>query len=224
MKPLISCIIPTHNGERYLGQAIESLLAQTWQPIEIIVVDDGSTDSSREIAAAFGNPVRVVRQRFANPVMARNYGMTLAAGEFFAFLDQDDLWIPEKLTLQMAALDEEEALDVCVGMVQRFTQASPKDEMTMVGPAVSGYLTVAMLARRRAFARVGALDPAHFYSDSAEWFLRARACGIGVRMLPQTLVYHRDHDSNRSLTHGDCSRNEFLHLLKSKLDRQRGLG
>jgi len=224
MKPLVSCIIPTRNGERYLGQAIESLMAQTWQPIEIIVVDDGSSDRSVAIAAGFGKAVRVASHPVANPVIARNHGMTLATGEFLGFLDQDDLWIPEKLALQMAAFDDDPTLDVCVGMIQRFTQASPQDKMTMVGPAVPGYLSVAMLARRRAFGRVGALDPVYFHSDSAEWFLRARARGIGVRLLPQTLAYHRDHDSNRSLTHGNCARNEFLRLLKSKLDRERGHG
>jgi glycosyltransferase involved in cell wall biosynthesis len=224
MKPLVSCIIPTRNGERYLGQAIESLLAQSWQPIEIIVVDDGSTDRSAEIAAAFGGSVRVASHPVANPVIARNHGMALASADFLGFLDHDDLWIPDKLTLQMAAFDEDPHLDVCVGMVQRFTQASPQDRMIMVGPAVPGYLTVTMLARRRAFERVGALDPANFHSDSAEWFLRARAHGIGVRLLPRTLVYHRDHDRNRSLIHGNRSRNEFLHLLKSKLDRERGHG
>src|SRR5579863_1839677 len=209
MNPLVSCIIPTRNGERYLGQAIESLLAQTWQPIEIIVVDDGSSDRSAEIAAAFGKAVRVASHPVANPVIARNYGMSLAAGAFFGFLDHDDLWIPEKLTLQMAAFDEDPNLDVSVGMIQRFTQASPRDAMTMIGSAVPGYLTIAMLARRQAFERVGALNPTHFHSDSAEWFLRARAHGIKVRLLPQTLVYHRDHDSNQSLTHGNRSRSEF---------------
>lgn len=221
MKPLVTCIMPTRNGERFLGAAIGSLLNQQWRPIEILVVDDGSTDRSAEIAAAFGEPVRVVSHPVANPVLARNYGLGLAAGEFIGFLDHDDLWAPDKLALQMAAFEEDPGLDVCVGMVQRFAQAHPQDEMTMVGPAVPGYLTIAMLARRRAFERVGPLNPVNFHSDSAEWFLRARSCGLGVR-LPQTLVYHRDHETNRSLLRGDTSRAEFLRLLKSKLDRERG--
>jgi glycosyltransferase involved in cell wall biosynthesis len=224
MKPLISCIMPTRNGERFIAAAIESLLKQEWRPIEIVVVDDDSSDRSAEIAAAFGEPVRVVSHPVANPVLARNYGLRLAAGEFFGFLDHDDLWAADKLALQMAAFEEDSALDVCVGMIQRFTQASPQVEMTMVGPAVPGYLTIAMLARRRAFERVGPLNPDNFHSDSAEWFLRARTRGIAVRLLPQTLVYHRDHDSNRSLLRGDTSRAEFLRLLKSKLDQERGRG
>jgi glycosyltransferase involved in cell wall biosynthesis len=224
MKPLISCIMPTRDGERFLAPAIESMLRQTWRPIEILVVDDGSTDRSAAIAAAFGDPVRVVSHPVANPVLARNHGIGLAAGALIAFLDHDDLWIPEKLSLQMAEFERDPALDVSVGMVQRFTQASPEAAMIMTGPAVPGYLTIAMLARRRAFERVGPLNPESFYSDSAEWFLRARARGVAVRMLPRTLVYHRDHDSNRSLTHGDASRQQFLRLLKSKLDRERDRG
>jgi glycosyltransferase involved in cell wall biosynthesis len=221
VKPLISCIVPTRDGELYLAPAIESLLAQSWRPLEIIVVDDGSSDRSAEIARAFGDPVRLVSHPVANPVLARNHGMEVAAGDFFCFLDHDDLCIPEKLALQMAAFEEDPALDVCVGMVQRFSQASLQGEKTMLGTAVPGYLTITMLARRRAFERVGPLNPVNFHSDSAEWFLRARSRGIAVRLLGQTLVYHRDHDANRSLQYGDRSRGEFLRLLKSKLDAER---
>jgi glycosyltransferase involved in cell wall biosynthesis len=216
--------MPTRNGERFLAQSIESLLDQTWRPIEIIVVDDGSTDQSAAIAAAYGDPVRVVSHPVANPVIARNFGMTLARGEFFAFLDHDDLCIPERFALQMAAFDADPALDVCVGMVQRVSENSRLGAIDPVGPPVPGFVTIAMLARRSAFDRVGPLNAANFHSDSAEWFLRARDLGMSVRLLPETLTYHRDHDANRSLTHGDRSRKEFLMLIKSKLDRERGGG
>ena len=222
MNPLISCIMPTRNGERFIGAALESILAQAWRPLEIIVVDDGSTDRSARIAANFGNPVRVVSHPVANPVLARNHGMQLAAGDFFCFIDHDDLYAPDKLDLQMAAFTQSPELDVCVGMVQRFSQAGPVAEKVNLGGPVAGYLTIAMLARRQAFERVGPLNPINFHSDSAEWFLRARDKGVSVRLLPQTLVYHREHSSNRSLTFGDRSRGEFLRLIKSKLDVERG--
>ncbi len=220
MSPLISCIIPTRNGERFLRTAIESVLVQAWRPLEIVVVDDGSSDRSVEIAASFGDPVRVVSHPMANPVRARNYGMQVARGDFFCFLDHDDLYAPDKLSLQMAAFEESPALDVCVGMVQRFRElpGAGRD----LDPPVAGYLTIAMLARSRAFGRVGPLNPDNFHSDSAEWFLRARQLGMSIRLLPQTLVYHRDHDTNRSLTYGDRSRGEFLRLIKSKLNAERG--
>ncbi len=219
MKPLISCIMPTRNGERYIAAALESILAQPWRPLEIIVIDDGSTDRSGEIAAGFGALVRVVRHPVANPVLARNRGMELAAGEFFCFLDHDDLFAPTKLELQMTAFTQAPELDVCVGMIQRFQQSSAGTEP--LGDPVAGYLTIAMLARRQVFERVGPFNPENFHSDSAEWFLRARSFGVSVRLLPEILVYHREHDSNRSLTFGDRSRGEFLRLIKSKLDAER---
>ncbi len=174
MTPLISCIMPTRNGERFIKAALESVLAQAWRPLEIIVVDDGSTDRSAGIAAEFGDPVRVVSHPVANPVLARNHGMQLAAGDFFCFIDHDDLYAPDKLDLQMAAFAQSPELDVCVGMVQRFRHDWPAEEKAYLGAPVAGYLTIAMLAHRRVFERVGPLNPINFHSDSAEWFLRAR--------------------------------------------------
>jgi glycosyltransferase involved in cell wall biosynthesis len=221
MSPLVSCIVPTRNGAKHLGETLRSLVEQTWRPLEVLVVDDGSTDGSAVIAAGFGPPVRVATLRASNPVTARNHGIRCAKGEFLSFLDHDDLYTPDKLALQMAAFEADPALDVCVGMVQRFRQATAEHRQEFVGGPIPGYLTITMLARRRAFDRVGLLDPQNFYSDSAEWFLRARALGIAVRLLDRTLVFHREHAGNRSLTHGDASRRDFLRLIKSKLDRER---
>jgi len=102
--PLISVIIPVYNGERYLAEAIESALAQTWEPVEIIIVDDGSTDGSADVASRFASSVKYDLQPHAGPGAARNRGARLARGDYLAFLDADDLWLKEKLKLQMAAM------------------------------------------------------------------------------------------------------------------------
>src|SRR2546426_10667200 len=94
---LISCIVPVFNGERYLHETLNSILAQTYRPLEIIVADDGSTDGTRTIVASYGQQVRYLWQLNAGPAAARNLGLTAAKGEFIAFLDADDLWHPEKL-------------------------------------------------------------------------------------------------------------------------------
>src|SRR5262245_20840904 len=99
---LISCIVPVFNGERYLGEAIESILKQSYRPIEIIIADDGSTDDTVTVAARYGTQIRYLRQSNAGPAAARNLGLSVAAGEFVAFLDADDIWHPEKLARQMA--------------------------------------------------------------------------------------------------------------------------
>ena len=96
-RPAISAVMPAFNAERFLAEAIRSVLAQSLPPVEVIVVDDGSTDSTGEIARSFGEPVRCIRQQNAGPSAARNRGIREARGEFIAFLDADDWWLPGHL-------------------------------------------------------------------------------------------------------------------------------
>lgn len=100
--PRISVVIPVFNGERFLAEAIRSALSQTLPPYEILVIDDGSTDGSAEIAESFGPPVRVLRQENRGEAAARNFGIEAASGDWIAFLDCDDVWQPEKLAFQAA--------------------------------------------------------------------------------------------------------------------------
>src|SRR5213078_156464 len=99
-QPLVSVIIPVYNGARYLRAALESVFAQTYRPIEVIVVDDGSGDDSGVIAQSFPD-VHFIHQENQGVAAARNHGFDAARGEFIAFLDQDDLWTPEKLKVQV---------------------------------------------------------------------------------------------------------------------------
>jgi glycosyltransferase involved in cell wall biosynthesis len=215
--PLISCIVPTHNGQKFLAETVRSLLAQTYRPIEVIVVVDSSTDSSFEIAAAFGWPVRVVRIDASNPVVARNVGICLAKGEYLAFLDHDDLSPTDRLNVQYDAFARDPALEVSVGMIQRFTQPTTASIKVDAGAPVPGYLTISMLARRQAFDRVGILNPQQRYSDSAEWFLRARKVNCRVELLRQIVTYHRIHAQSLSIQGNDEARREFLRLVRTKL-------
>ena len=100
--PLISCVVPVFNGERYLGEALDSILAQTYRPLELLVVDDGSTDGAAALVTRYRDQTRPLFQPNAGQAAARNLGLSVARGEFVAFLDADDLWHPEKLARQMA--------------------------------------------------------------------------------------------------------------------------
>src|SRR5437667_12630279 len=111
--PLVSVVIPCYNGERYLAEAIESVLAQRYEPLEIIVVDDGSTDRSAEVARHFGDAVQYVCQPHAGAAAARNRGVGLATGDLIAFLDADDVWTEGRLARQVQVLEA----DPSVGMV-----------------------------------------------------------------------------------------------------------
>ena len=120
MPSLISCIVPVYNGERYLKEALDSILTQSYRPLEIIVVDDGSTDGTAEVVAGYGERVRYVWQSNAGPWIARNLGLSATQGEFISFLDADDLWHAEKLARQMARFEARPELDLCVTHLQNF--------------------------------------------------------------------------------------------------------
>jgi glycosyltransferase involved in cell wall biosynthesis len=102
---LVSAIIPTYNRAKLVSDAIQSVLRQSYTNVEIIVVDDGSSDNTCEILHKFGDAITVLRQRNAGPAAARNYGIAAAQGEFVAFLDSDDVWLPTKLERQVSLLN-----------------------------------------------------------------------------------------------------------------------
>ena len=210
--PLISCIVPTHNSARYLAEALASIRAQAYRPIELIVADDQSADAVEAIAAH--HEARLVRHDRAGPAATRNLGIAAATGDFIAFLDADDLWLPDKLARQMACFATDLSLDACTSHIRPFRTGEPP------GPAVAGMLSTTLLARRRSFERVGGFAPALWFSDAADWFLRAADCRLAVRLLPEALTLHRVHDGNLS-RQGDAARREFLRLIKATLDRRR---
>lgn len=223
---LISCIIPVYNGERYLREAIDSILAQTYRPLEIIVVDDGSTDGTAGAAAGYGDRLNYARQNNAGPAAARNRGLDLAQGEFIAFLDADDLWHPEKLQRQMARFQARSELGYCVAHVQNFwipelAEEAKKFRDHRIAKALPGYVTTTLLARRSVFDAVGPFDLRLGHSDSTEWFLRADEHGVVKELLPDVLLYRRLHEANRSRLFASRSRDQFLEILKAKLDRRR---
>jgi glycosyltransferase involved in cell wall biosynthesis len=223
MAPLVSCIVPVHNGERYLADALDSILGQTRQPVEVIVCDDGSTDGTPGVAASYGGRVTCLRQANSGPCAARNLGVGSARGEFLAFLDADDIWVPEKLALQMARFEARPELEYSVGHVQNFLEgAAPAGAVApALLAAVPGFSVVTLVVRRRTFERVGGFDASLKHSSDTDWFLRAEEAGAVGEMLPDVLVRRRLHGANRSLQFAGRSRDEYLHMVKAALDRRR---
>jgi len=222
----ISCIVPAYNGARYLGEALDSILAQTYRPIEVIVADDGSTDETAQLAASYGPPVRLVTHPTAGPAATRNLGLRTATGSFVAFLDADDIWHPEKLARQMARFAARPELGVSVTHIKHFWIPELAEEEQRFredsrSGALPGYVTMTMLARRALFESVGPFDESLWHSDAGDWFLRAAARGAVVEMLAEVLVHHRMHHTNLSRRYGDASRAEFVQLVKRSLDERR---
>lgn len=226
MPSLISCIVPVYNGERYLAETVDSILAQTHQPLEILVVDDGSTDRTATVAAGFGPRVRYCWQENAGEAAARNRGLSMAQTEFVAFLDADDLWHPEKLQRQIAWLRERPEVDLCFTCFQNFWIPELADEQQRyqglpLSQPQSAWSTSTLLARRSVFTKFGnfsdngSLTPG---SESMIWFLRAAERGAAIHVLPEILMYRRLHCANLSRTNPVQT---FFPILKEWRDYQR---
>ncbi len=104
-QPLVSVVIPFYSGLNWLEEAIESVLKQTYKNIEIIVINDGSKENVSEIVDKYGSYIRLINQENRGPASARNKGIKMASGKYIAFLDSDDLWMPEKLAKQIAFME-----------------------------------------------------------------------------------------------------------------------
>jgi glycosyltransferase involved in cell wall biosynthesis len=220
----VSAIVPVFNGERYLEEALRSAVDQSLPPMEVIVIDDGSSDASVEIAEDFGDPVRCIRQANTGVAGARNHGLSLATGEFIAFLDHDDVWPPEKLETQVAALRSNPDVGIVSGHMRVFDGALPGRPWSAEGrrEAPAGAYFSAALIRRSVFDRTGLLDEGIGHAaDDLEWFVRARDLGVRRLTLDAVTLLYRWHGENVS-TDIDSAAAGQLEAVKMSLDRRRG--
>ena len=223
----ISVMIGVYNAATYLGEAIESALGQTRAPLEVIVVDDGSTDGSGDVARSYGDAVVVARQENAGNGSARNHAMRLASGDLLSFLDADDRFAPNKLELQCRALEADPDVDVVFGHVREFVSPELTDEQRRLvrPPAPEPMAWTApnlMLIRRASFMRVGPFAEDLKVGVTVDWYARASEAGLRSVMLPDVLLERRLHLTNNGLRERD-SRTQYLHVLKASLDRRRAL-
>lgn len=217
----VSCIIAVFNGEDHIEEALRSVLDQTAGAPEVIVVDDGSTDSTPDIVRRFNGAVRYFHQPNAGPTQARNRGLSQVRGRFVAFLDADDVWCREKLARQLDAFEHDPRLDYCVTSVENFTD-TPGEQMVSGRPAtVAGFSTITLLARREAFERVGHFRVDLQHASDTAWFLRAADMGLRYTLIHDVLVRRRLRANSRSQEHARRSRREYLELVKAHLDRKR---
>ncbi|MCX6033075.1 MAG: glycosyltransferase family A protein [Chloroflexi bacterium] len=222
---LVSVIIPTFNRAGYLIEAIESVLAQSYRPIEIIVVDDGSTDgTAEEIVSHFGAAVRYAWQLNQGASVARNAGIALAQGDLLAFLDSDDLWEPEKLTLQVATLITNPDTEAVLGRVRQFYSPELSEEarsrLWCPDGLLPGYVPGALLIWRKAFLRVGLFEPQLRVGEFMSWMIRAREAELRTVMLEECVYRRRVHAANKGIARQDTIGPRAA-ILKAALDRRR---
>ena len=223
MGPLVSVVIPVFNGERFLREAVQSVLDQTYSTVEIIIVDDGSTDGTATVARSLGETVRYLHQANQGPAAARNRGIEHAQGSLIAFADADDLWPAEKLDLQLPYLINDPAIEIVLGRIQQVRLSKTVNGETQAEefaePAFSVNLGSAVI-RKSVFERVGLFDETMRYSEDVDWFMRAREAGAQIVTIDAVTLFYRQHDEN--MTRGkSTSELNVLKALKRSLDRRR---
>jgi glycosyltransferase involved in cell wall biosynthesis len=218
---LVSVVVPVFNTERFVRDAIQSALGQEHATVEIIAVDDGSTDASRDIVASFGDHVLALAQAHAGIGAARNAGVARATGEFLAFLDADDLWTPARLARALDPFSAPDPPDIVFGMVEQFRD-TPGGRLR-VGELAKGYLAGAMLVRRATFERVGPFATDIRAGEFIDWYARASELGLRTRLLDDVFLLRRLHDANTARTSGTANQ-DVPSVLRAALQRRRAAG
>lgn len=224
INPLVSVVIPVYNGEKYLAEAIDSVLAQSYDPIEIIVVDDGSADGTRGIADQFEDKIQYHFQANQGSSAARNTGIAVAKGEYFAFLDADDTWMPEKVSLQMDAFRLDPTLEMVSSFMEQFFSPELTEEekarVEMPPDNMDGFLATTVVVKASYFHRVGLLDTRWTIGEFLDWHLRAREIGVKSHSIEKPLARRRIHTTNKGIVLKEFQ-SERAQIIKASLDRRR---
>jgi glycosyltransferase involved in cell wall biosynthesis len=222
---LISVVIPVYNGEAYLAEALESVFAQTYSSIEVVVVDDGSADRTAEVARSFSDVLYVHQANQGNSV-ARNTGLDHCSGAFLSSLDADDHWPTTKCVIQMQYLQEHPQTGCVIGRMRNFLvdgmekpgwipDAMMQDDWVALSLG-------AMLAHRWVFEQVGNFNPIYWHGNDLDWFIRLKEAGIPIGIMPEVFLHRRIHGSNESRNQNVLAR-ERVRILKASIDRKRGI-
>ena len=228
MKSKVSIIIPTYNYGRFISKAIESALAQTFPIFEIIVVDDGSTDKTKEIVKEFGEKIHYIKQENRGVCAARNNGVKNSSGDFIAFLDADDIWLPEKIEKQIAKFEVDTEIGLVHCGMREFNSETGEiiklhleggegwvaddlllnEKSVVVGPGGS------IVVKRKVYEDVGEFDENLKNGEDWEFCYRvARKYKIGF--VAEILLDYRSHSVNAHLNIPQMERSTLLAWKKS---------
>lgn len=220
----VSAVVTAFQCEAFLGEALESVRGQSAPLDEIIVVDDGSTDGTAEVARSFGDRVRVVSRPNGGPGAARNTGLTAARGDWIAFLDGDDAWTRDKTRLQLDAAERMPSAGLLFGHASNLvaprgvalTTARERGENSVMPGLVAG----AMLARRDVLSSVGPFPEGLRLGEFVDWYARAVEAGVTGHLLDDVVLLRRIHGGNQSIRERSAA-GDYVRVLKAALDRRR---
>lgn len=226
MKPeqfFVSVIIPVYNGEAFLAEAIQTVQNQGYYPLEIIVVDDGSTDKTAEVADKFKEDIHYTYQPNMGPSAARNMGLRMAKGNVIALLDVDDLWPDNKLELQINFLIDNPSVEIVNGQVQ-FMQllnyAKDKSSYKPIYEPHAAFNLGSAIFRKSVFDKAGFFDDSLRYGEDVDWLMRAWEINVSMVVLEQVTLFYRKHHHNMTFGKNAYDLN-FIKAFKKSLDRRR---
>lgn len=222
----VSVIIPVWNGANYLGEAIESVLAQDYPHKEIIVVNDGSTDGTQKIIGEFGEKIKSVTQENKGLGAARNTGIKASQGQYLSFLDHDDLWEKTKLSDQMFYIKSHHHEDPLVfshadQFVCHRLSEDEKNKIILNKTRLPGYSAGTLLLSRKRFDEIGFFIEKKEVGEFMEWYSRALDKKIPVTLLDFVHLKRRLHQTNMGRQKETYDRNNYLKILKAGLERRR---
>lgn len=213
-RPLVSVVIPFYNPGDFLQESVESVFAQTYPEVQLILVNNGSTDHSPELAKGFGSRVEVVTIPQSGIGGALNVGLPYCKGQFYCWLDADDLWLPNKVQDQLNFLNDNPDCHGVFVTVEQFRQDGGP------GPASGAYHRGSLMIDSQSFHRVGPWQEGIKVGEFVDWYARAQDLKLKFEVLPQTLYRRRIHGNN-TVTRERDSRRDYLKVLKAALDRRK---
>ncbi len=220
---MVSVIIPVYNGERYLAEAIESVLVQTQKPNEIIVVDSESQDNTEKIARSY-RQVHYIRDGGRGLANARNMGIDVCRGELIAFLDYDDRWAPNKLKVQVEHLINNPKIQYVNALVKLFLEPGYTLRLGYTKKSLNrakvGRTPGTLVARKSLFDRIGRFSSDFVIGCDVEWFVRAKDNNIPMAIIPKVLLYKRLHNTNLS-GNVQVNRQELFKIVKQSIVHHR---
>ena len=219
-KNFISVIIPVYNGANFLAQTVAHVLEQKYYPLEIIVIDDGSTDNTAEIAAQLNDQISYFYQENSGPAAARNMGIKKAKGKIIAFLDVDDRWSNNSLHLLTKYLDNHPQVGIVQGMIVKQTIGQDTQEIVKTSPPYNFINLGCGLYRKSVFDQVGLFDENMRFGEDVDWYMRAWEQRIYKGIIDEVTLYYRMHENN--MTKGkSLVELGFIRIYKRRLDRVR---
>ena len=217
--------MPVFNTEKYVAEAIESVLSQTYSNLELICVDDGSTDRSCEIIRSFGSRVHLVENGENRGITkTRNSGVSAARGDYIAFIDADDIWKSDKLEKQLREFNKNPDLDICFALFECFLSPELPDAVKQlrycpVGPN-RGFISGTALFTRSLLERIGPFDEQLQIGEFIDWYTKAQDLGVRDAVIEEILYLRRIHETNTGTLRRDA-RSDYLAIARSALARRK---